>query len=363
MQALGQILQSKPQFLRLPIKEMASLFTEGGLALVPLGGEDGKSPLVQFQGRKRLPLKIVTDKLTKANSSVYGVRLKGLTVVDVDKDDKANRAYVKKRFGHSPLTVQTPRGLHLYFAGETPNMAIRENNLAIDIKSGSNSYVVGAGSIRPDGNSYNMLSGDYANIKWLPKFNDKFLKEVSSQVGKVPEGERYKKVLFPKAVEYAPNCDSLDELIQELQSEVNFQCESPETVTQSEIMRTAKWAWQKRLENSLYAGEHSAVKTTNLEFKMLMKVKYGELGLSLLHTLRHNHSGSKRIGKPFPICRRAMSKANVIEGWSEDKYRRASVALLQTGLIKLVKHGGRNKGANLYQLNTLIGRSRGGEGF
>lgn len=363
MKALAQILQEQPQFLRLPIKEMASLFNEGGLSLVPLGGQDGKSPLIRFQGRNRLPLKIVLDKLTGANSNAYGIRLKGLTVVDLDIDDKANRAYVKKRFGHSPLTVQTPRGLHYYFRGETPNLAIREKNIAIDIKSGSNSYVVGAGSIRPDGGQYKILTGDYFNIKWLPDFKDSFIHEASIQVGKIPEGQRYTKLIFPKAIEFAPSCDSFEELVSELQSEVNFHCENPETIMQSEILKAAKWAWQKRIENSLYGGENSAVKTTNIEFKMLMQVKDGELGLALLHTLRHNHSGSKRIGKPFAICRRAMAKANVIEGWKEDKYRRASVALLQAGLVRLVKRAGRNKGANLYQLNSLVSHRAREEGF
>ncbi len=350
LRPISEILNNQPQFLRLPIKEIASLY-EGGLSLIPLGGEDGKTPLVGFAGRNRLPLDVVTDKLTKANSNVYGVRLKGLTVVDVDKDDKANRAYVKKRFGHSLLTVQTPRGLHLYFAGETPNMAIKENNLAIDIKSGENSYVVGAGSIRPDGGEYKFLIGDYSKIKQLPPFKDAFVKAISDQVGKVKEGERFQRVLFPKAIEFSPCCDSLEELIQELQGEVNYLCENPETIAQSEIIKTAKWAWQKRLENSLYAGEHSAVKTTNFEFKRLMEVKDGELGLALLHTLRHNHSGKRRIGKPFPICRQAMEKANIINGWKSDKYQRAKIAILKVGLIKLTKRGGLNKGASLYQFN------------
>lgn len=363
MKALAQILHEKPQFLRLPTEHMNALFVEGGMALVPLGGSDGKSPLVRFQGRNRLPLKIVLDRMKAANSSTYGIRLHGLTVVDVDIDDAANRAYVKKRFGHSPLTVQTPRGLHYYFRGESPNLAIKKDNIAIDVKSGGSSYVCGAGSIRPNGEKYKILSGDYSNIKWLPKFKDAFVHEKSIAVGKVPIGQRFTEFLFPKAIEFAPACDSYEALVDELQSQVNFQCEEPETVFEHEIHKAAKWAWEKRASNSLYAGENSAVKTTKLEFQMLQKVRYGELGLFLLHTLRHNHAGSKRIGKPFPICRRAMAKANIIDGWTEDKYRRASTALLNAGLIKLAKRAGRNRGANLYQFNSLIGRSKGGEGF
>lgn len=353
MQSIGKSASNQSALLRLLVGQMGSLYEER-MSLVPLGGEDGKSPLVYFQDRKRLPFETLQQKLINANSNTYGIRLQDFTVVDIDKDDVENREYVKKRFGTSPLSVKTPRGLHIYFAGETSNEVIRKDNIAVDIKSGSNSYVVGAGSIRPDGGAYSFISGDYSYLKQLPEFKDNFLKNKLSQFEKITEGHRFKLILFPKAIEFATCCDSLEELIQELRSEINLQCENPETITRSEIQKVAKWAWEKRLQNSLYSGENSAVKTTNQEFKILMRCKDSELGLALLHILRHNHSAKNRIGKPFPICRRAMAKANIIEGWSEGKYRRASLALLKAGLIKLVKRGGKNSGANLYQLNSLL---------
>ena len=136
-----------------PFFDMSRLYG-GGHSLIPLGsGEDGKSPLVRFEGSKRLPLGVIQNRMQQADSAIYGIRLHGMLVVDCDTDNAATAEYVEKRFGASSIQVKTPRGRHHYYRldGATVPKRIREDGISIDFKSGANAYVAGPGSVRPDG--------------------------------------------------------------------------------------------------------------------------------------------------------------------------------------------------------------------
>ena len=146
---MSQALKKQAR-IQIPLAEMSALY-EQGFSLVPLGaGDNGKSPLVRFSGRKRLPFNTVIQIMQKHQSCVYGLRLESLVVIDCDTDNQQTNEYVKRRFGESNYQVKTPRGRHHYFRGQTKCTSIRHNDIVIDIKSGTGSYVVGSGSIRSD---------------------------------------------------------------------------------------------------------------------------------------------------------------------------------------------------------------------
>ena len=70
-----------------PSAEISRLF-HAGFSLLPLGGgADGKSPLTSYEVIDGLPLKRVLGILHANNSANYGIRLKGLAVVDCDEND------------------------------------------------------------------------------------------------------------------------------------------------------------------------------------------------------------------------------------------------------------------------------------
>ncbi len=349
------------------MSEISSLHA-AGFSLVPLGGgADGKAPLAKYRGRERLPLQTIHRLMSKKESQIYGIRLHRLVIVDCDTDNLETRQYVQNRFGSSNFQVKTPRGRHYYFRTKAPAkpFTIREPMVSIDIKTGPNQYVAGPGSIRPDNSVYEVEIGHVQDLKKTPFFRDKHPKRIDPVSKKVPVGQRYTKFLSPKAIEYCPLVNSEDELFDELRAAVNWYCLEPDSVTNAEIRNCANWAWQKRLDNNLWAGAHSAVQTTNIEFKALSQVKDGELGHFLLHVLRHNFAGKNHCGQPFPIARQAMTGADVIPGWSENRYRRAADALLKAGLITMVKRGGLNAGAHLYQLSSISNQQDDtkGEGF
>jgi Bifunctional DNA primase/polymerase, N-terminal len=128
---------------------MSRLFSSG-FTLIPLGGADGKKPLIAGWNGRRLPLDACMKRMRAVNCRTYGIRLDGLIVVDCDTDNDATRALVAERFAASNVTVRTGRGRHHYFRhdGLIPK-AIREDGVAIDFKAGNSAFVVGPGSIRP----------------------------------------------------------------------------------------------------------------------------------------------------------------------------------------------------------------------
>ena len=89
--------------------------SRSGFSLLPLGGgQNGKSPLCKFAG-KNPPVRQVIAIMNAKASSAYGVRLQDIVVVDVDENSQDIKSLVVRRFGNSPVQVETPRGRHFYF--------------------------------------------------------------------------------------------------------------------------------------------------------------------------------------------------------------------------------------------------------
>jgi hypothetical protein len=85
---------------------MAAL-TGAGFSLLPLGGDaDGKAPLRSVKD-VRLNLSQVHGPMSRRGSSMYGVRLDDLAVLDLDKDDPALVEALEARFGPAAVHVQT----------------------------------------------------------------------------------------------------------------------------------------------------------------------------------------------------------------------------------------------------------------
>jgi hypothetical protein len=336
-----------------------------GYSLIPLGGDDGKSPLVKFANTKRLPISLVRQRMVDAGSQSFAIRTEGLAIIDCDTDNDETRRYIKERFGITRWDVKTPRGGHTYFrhvGGRLPT-AVRLPSIAIDFKAGPNSYVAAPGSIRPDGGRY---IGELPPASELPIFpasdvispnfgdlSERTLQQPStSPAGRVPIGERTNS-LWKRAREYVETVDSETQLFGELRCFADQNFERPETYTDAEISKSAKWAWEKRLANSLWSGANSAGTISIAEYETLMAIPDGTLALALLVTLRHNHSVRSQQGKPFCIAREAMAEADVISGWSSTKYKRATIALKAAGLVRVVRQGNNLRGASLYQFTRL----------
>ena len=94
----------------IPVATMRALF-DAGHSLVPLGaGDDGKSPLVQFQGRSRLPFGVVISRMEAAGSAMFGIRLNGMIVADCDTRNDVTTAHIRGLVGSPSITVERCAG-------------------------------------------------------------------------------------------------------------------------------------------------------------------------------------------------------------------------------------------------------------
>ncbi|WP_137701088.1 bifunctional DNA primase/polymerase [Marimonas lutisalis] len=84
------------------LKEITRLRDEG-FSLIPLGGNDGKRPLVAFKDRHPLPKKTILDMVRAGDATGYGIRLQGMLVLDVDAADIALVQSLEKRFGKTSV--------------------------------------------------------------------------------------------------------------------------------------------------------------------------------------------------------------------------------------------------------------------
>lgn len=316
---------------------MASLYS-AGFHLIPLGGDDGKHPMQRsWHEGSRLPLAVVEQIMRKRGSLTYGIRLDGLLVVDLDTDNDATRAYCDRRFGPTPLVVTTGRGEHRYYRYNGPSISpVREPGIAIDFKAGKSAFVVGPGSLRPDGKSYRIASGDFTVP--APWFVDRGVSQrlpTPPVVGKpVAVGSRHP-ALVKKAVEYCHCVDSFDELLADLMALRDLQFEDAGSVSNGEVIDVARWAWRKRAEGNLYAGRNSVVKFNRLAMDALFARRDG-LEAWMLYTLllaEHGH----HPGKVFAIVPDGIIDANRLPISRRQLYRARDVLLDECLIVRIAR--------------------------
>jgi hypothetical protein len=336
--------------LKSQLIETMHRFFRMGFVLIPLGGSDGKKPLISGWNGRRLSLDVCLKRMATVNSMTYGVRLDGLLVIDLDTKNEATRKLFADRFSPSPLVVKTGRGEHHYYRhdGLVP-AAIREPDVAIDFKTGGSAFVVGPGSVRPDGKTYDIQSGDVAVE--LPTFRDRRPPATPEPIttGKVSIGER-NGALYRRSIEYAPCADSLDGLVADLAAMRDIEFDDAASVTDTEIIKVAGWAWGLRLEGRLWAGRNSTVRINRLVLDCLLPLPNGAEAYALYSVVMANHS--HQPGKTFSIVPDAMISAGLLKIGRRQIYR-ARDLLLEFGLIVLVRRG-RLKEAHQYRLQSPV---------
>ncbi len=324
-----------------------------GFTIIPLGGPDGKKPLVKgWDGRRRLPLSAVLNRLAANGSLSFGIRLDDLLVVDTDTDNLQTTKLIDERFGRSTVQVRTSRGLHQYFRCPAVGpiaipRAIRDTDVAVDFKSGKNAYVVGPGSVRPAGTVYEQLIGDLATSE-LPAFIDRAAGP-DAPTHRVPNGSR-NRALVRFARQQVAVVGSLDALVAELMDFRNLEVEDPASVFDDEVLEVANWAWNLRLEGKLWRGRNSEVRINRLALDLLLPRDGGDVAIALYLLLVSEHGHLP--GKLFAIVPTAIIKAGRMST-SRNKLYKARDTLLEEHLLELV-HRGRGKKPHMYRLRSAI---------
>jgi len=321
-----------------------------GLAPIPCSAnDDGKVPGVRWKGWKAAPgpdaLRQLVLRFTEENIGI-ATGLSRLSVVDID--DARLVGDMIRRFGSTPLSVETPSGgIHLYYqaAGERCMNLRKPEGLPVDIKA-LGGFVVVPPSVRPTGphagKLYHFLSGTWDDISRLPTLKPGSLpcpanapgdKQRGPRPTPIPDGRRHDE-LFRHALKHARACDDFDVLLDKLRW-VNESCVP--LLPDADVIRTARSAWQYEQEGRNFSGRGRRVFVTQAEINALAARPGGSDAMMLHVFLRTQHFDRPSFAASPP----AMARAGLIAGWTHHRYRAALDQLVDVGMLAVVRAGGR----------------------
>jgi hypothetical protein len=335
-----------------PFARVAHVLAGCGLAVMPVGGADGKEPLVTWGRWKRPPGHSAIDKFIRQFPGAdIGVicHLSNITVVDVD--DPALVGAMLAQCGDTPLRLSTPRGgVHLVYRHGGEQSAVRLDGMAVDVKA-VGGFVLVPPSVRRAGphagKCYDFICGSWDDLPHLPKVKTGSL-PLAVQAGKddAPAGQslhllqavgegRRNTTLFKTLLRVARHCDDVDALV-DVAEGLNEACLPP--LPASELVRVAQSAWSYEETGKNWAGKGARVVVTAGHLEILA-TNVDALALCLL--LRMNHGAR---AEPFAVSPKAMAEANLIPGWGPKRYSAARAWLVAQGFLVVVHEGGTGPG-------------------
>jgi hypothetical protein len=327
-----------------------------GLAPIPCQGDDGKVPGIRTRTWKGAPKEETYRQLILRFPDENIGLLTGLSrIFVVDIDEATMLAEMLRRFGYTPLMVETPSGgIHLYYRahGEPCHNMRQSEGLPIDLK-GIGGFTVCPPSVRPSGphkgGRYRLVRGDWEAVRDLPPINpgslpaalQKPLKAISEASQRklieddfIPDGERGIKLLRI-AQELAPDAPDKATLLGQMLLINQQLCIPP--ATEARVRSAVNSAWKYQQEDRNFAKTGPQVFHPFDEIKTLMGIPGGGNAYFLLGMLRMRYFR----GEPFAISPRAMAREDVMAGWSEREYRAARELLVELGCLIEVRPGGR----------------------
>lgn len=317
-----------------------------GLAPIPLGGDDGKVPLVRWQTWKHRPGKEFLERLIADHPTANVGILTGLSrVTVVDIDDSSLVDDMVHRFGDTPLKTSTPSGgVHLWYSANGERSRIRLDGLKVDIKALGGMVVVPP-SLRPSGpykgKPYGFLSGSWDDLSRLPTLKPGSL--FDGEKNYVREGSRNNE-LFSHCLAQARHCDSIDDLLDVARTFNAFSC-VPE-LPDGQVVKTARSAWRCQQDGRNWSGGPARAVFTTDDVERLLHDPDAFTFLAKLKITHGNRSD------PFALDAKAMRLANVIPGWGRNKYMAVTESLRRTGDLDRVYTGGKKPGdPHLYRLS------------
>lgn len=332
-----------------PFPAAAVELARAGLAVIPVGGDDGKKPLVKWVNwRSPLGPQWVADLCRKFPTANIGIitGLSGITVVDCD--DPGVVTAMMLRCGKTPLQTSTPSGgTHLWYRSRGERCGdLRNEGLAVDVK-GRGGFVVVPPSIRPSGafagRKYDLQFGSWADLEHLPMIRAGALPRTMyrdtdspTPLRAVKQGHR-NRMLFRTLLRHALHCDTQDAL-QYTAETINDDFDPP--LSFAELQKIVKSAWHYEQTGQNWVGREARTVFTAAELQIIEQHPHGADALLLLMKLRLSHGA--RDG--FCVVPKAMARDKVLPWWGKQRYRNAAAALVQLGQLRVTHQGGRRAG-------------------
>ena len=279
----------------------------------------------------------------------------GLAVVDCDSAIAS--AHAEKLFGPTLIVIESGSGngrTHRLYRTKEPLRSIDLRRYGFDgeIKS-ANTMVVGPGSIHPEtGQPYLFRSGSFDDLKDLPPFDRESLKKLTGQhvadwqpdepKARNPEGRRNDYLFLHLRRAWVAGqilCEDDAIALGREYNRLSNDNSGPRTVTDTEVIKTAKSVWKGIVEGKCRApAGDRAINITDLEIAALETLgRAFSDALVLLHKFRREHTMRTLRGEPFAIACTAMASQETIPGWTDrKKYLKARNSLLDLGLVRCV---------------------------
>jgi hypothetical protein len=312
--------------------EHAQILREHGLAPIPL---NGKQPLIKrFNTWQHPPSQTAIAKLVAQfpNADVgYVAGASGLVVFDADDADAATKG--RDVFGDTPVSVRTRRGVHLLY--EQPrDWPPRNINLRTilgingDVKAGAGVLVAPASRFSDGSGSYEWLGEGLDGLRHLPEF----------PVDRLPRLAQLAELRPRKVSDKRPPLEGMrdgsrglwlnDELCKllcpatfdallDVAGTLNASLADP--LDESEVVWRTKQVWR----------DFEAGKIKPKATEALWRIRGGRSALTLDAKLREIHGPHDEFG----LTPKGMAKAQVIPGWSPERYRRARDLLIEYRLL------------------------------
>jgi hypothetical protein len=340
-----------------PFASAAQELAEAGLAVIPCGGEKGKTPKIKTKTLRYRPNAESIGKMAQrygnANVGVLTGKLSGVLVVDVDDTGVVDPMI--ERFGQTPLKTSTPSGgVHLWYRwnGERCSNLRPREGLKVDIK-GAGGFVVVPPSVRQSTDKpYTWLRGSLKDLPGLPGVRPGALPEVPrvaptgaqpAAAGTVKRGRR-NNTLFKDLLREVRCCDSRAAL-QDVAEIINGTFDPP--MSDRELAGVVGQVWKYETTGNNWNGGESMIAFTNSHMAILEAHPYG---MALRVHLERKHGART---EPFALVAPAMANANCMPGWGWKSYKSATTWLVNTDFLTVVHKGGKCRGdAWLYKLST-----------
>lgn len=315
-----------------------------GLAVMPIGGNDDKTPLVVGWGKWKgpPPAKAIEKWMPRHTNANIGIATSPSRVTIVDIDDMSIANDCIARFGDTPVKTATPSGgLHLWYRsnGER-NSNLRREGLAVDIK-GVGGMVVIPPSIRRSGKhageAYFLVEGGWHDLSRLPSLQNFSDRSENSPHDRVEEGTRNNS-LFMHLKEQARHCDTIEDLL-DVGRTFAMACVPP--LPNGEVEKTVRSVWRYYEDGELWHKgdpQHIVFGVRERELS-----RQNSDAFLLWYELKVAHGARK---KPFAVACTAMARDGVVPafGKSNKRYIRAVSWLVDNGWLNRVHTGGKKKG-------------------
>lgn len=310
--------------------EAAAAWVAAGVIPLPLGGVDGKRPLVSNPARfgRRAAMDIASrPQFADARGlGFWAGAHNGLTIVDVDSPADAELQYAVSTYGNSPVIVQTASGkAHLYYQHSGEPRRIRpDKRHDIDLL-GEGGIVAAPPTERPAGGRYRFLRGGLGDLRSLPKIRAGAVAVLETSRRQDVQARRphignhrsrataepvmRNVAMFRLALALASKADDNAALLDQVRK---ANAELPDPLPDDEIVNSVGMAWRYREEGRLMVrgiAESSLILPASLADYAMATGNLDVAGLMMV--VRKYHS---EPGKTFALSSAGMADANKING-------------------------------------------------